>query len=226
MTDEATPQEATPAPISPQNVVSTPEPAPAPDSSILSGKLNALLSEPEPQPVSDIDRLREQIERLNIAQQPAPQQPKSNPIESELKELREQQSQLRDELQGRIEQQGMAEASKELSSWVTSNKDHFPLINDAGYQGVVMQKILNTKQQTGRVIDAAQAGREVEQELADLIDRCAPSRGYVKRDEQTAASEEAQISTTTDGMNLQVPPDWDNMSDDEQIAYLVRQVEG
>jgi hypothetical protein len=121
----------------------------------------------------------------------------------------------------------MAEAGNAVSEWVTSNSEHFPLINEAGYQQVVMQKIQNTKDQTGRVIDAAQAGLEVEEELSALIKRCAPKLGFVMRDEQTAArSEEAQISTTTGGMNIAVPPDWENMTDDEQMAYLVRQAEG
>jgi len=225
MTEEATPQ-ATPEPITPQNVVSAPEPPPAPDATILASRLNSLLQEPEPK--SDLEKLREQIQGLGLKQpEPPPALNKNDTTNEELRQLRESQEQLQNELHQRIEQQEMAEAGKEVSNWVTSNAEHFPLINEAGYQQVVMQKILNTKEQTGRVIDAAQAGREVEEDLTSLIKRCAPKMGFVMRDEQTAArSEEAQVSTTTGGMNIAVPPDWDNMSDDEQMAYLVRQVEG
>jgi hypothetical protein len=224
MTDEATPQ-AVPAPITPENVVSAPEPPPAPDASILSGRLETLLQEPAPK--SDLEKLQEQIQAIGRAQEPAPPPPKRDEaMEMELRELRDQQSELRGELQSRIKQQEMAETGKEVEQWVTSNIEHFPLINEAGYQTVVMQKILNTKDQTGRIIDAAQAGKMVEDELSALVTRCALKMGYVKRDEKAAAREEAQISTTTGGLNLQVPPDWDSMSDDDQMDYLVRQVEG
>jgi hypothetical protein len=225
MTDQATPQ-ATPEPITPQNVVSTPEPAPAPDASILASRLNSLLQDPEPK--SDLEKLQDQIQALNIqTPAPTPAPAKRDTTADEIRELRESQEGLQNELRERVRQQEMTEAGNAVSEWVTSNAEHFPLINEAGYQQVVMQKIENTKNQTGRVIDAAQAGLEVEEELSALIKRCAPKLGFVMRDEQTAArSEEAQISTTTDGMNIAVPPDWKNMTDDEQMAYLVRQAEG
>jgi aminoglycoside phosphotransferase family enzyme len=226
MTDQAT-VEATPppAPISADNVVSTQEAPPAPDSTILRTRLNALLQEPEP--VSDLQKLQEQVSQFQRGQAPqAPAPKKDETMEAEMRELRDQQSELRTELQNRIDQQEMTEAGKEVSQWVTSNAEHFPLINEAGYQGVVMQKILNTKDQTGRIIDASEAGKLVEDELSALVTRCALKMGYVKRDEETAKREEAQISATTGGMNISVPPDWDNMSDDEQMNYLVRQVEG
>jgi hypothetical protein len=223
MNDQAIP-EAAPAPITPANVVSAPETPPAPDASILSNRLNTLLQEPAQ--MSDLEKLREQIDQFQHGQAPPPEPKKNEAMENEVRELREQHAELRGELQSRIEQQDMADAGKEVSQWVTDNVEHFPLINEAGYQGVVMQKILNTKDQTGRIIDAAQAGKMVEDELSALVGRCALKMGYVKRDEQAAKREEAQISTTTGEMNLQVPPNWDEMSDDEQMDYLVHQVEG
>ena len=217
--------QAVPAPITPENVVSAPEPPPAPDASILSGRIDSLLREPSPK--SDLEKLQEQIQAIGRSQEPTPPPPKRDEaMEMELRELREQQTELRGELQDRIRQQEMSEVGKEVVDWVTSNVEHFPLINEAGYQQVVMQKIQNTKDQTGRIIDAAQAGREVEDELSALVSRCALKMGYVKRDEKAAAREEAQISTTTGGMNISTPPEWDDMSDDEQMDYLVRQVEG
>ncbi len=223
MTEQAI-QEATPAPITTENVVTEPTEPPAPDSSILTTRLNTLLQDPEPK--SDLEKLQEQINSLQLPSAPEPTPKKDAAMENELKELREAQTQLRTELQSRVEQQEMSETSKEVAQWVTSNSEHFPLINEAGYQPVVMQKILNTKQQTGRVIDAAQAGKEVEEELSALVKRCAPKMGYVMRDKQATRGDEEQISTTTGGLNIAVPPDWDNMTDDEQMEYLVRQVEG
>lgn len=226
MDEQAT--EVTPEPITPQNVVSRPEEPAAPDSSILSGRMKHIFKDEEPEHQQfDTSSLQEQLRLLQEMQQQK-QQPQSKKPDDEmatqLRELRESQQQLKAELQQRIEQQEMAEVGKEVSQWVSQNKDHFPLINEIGQRDLVFQKIVSTRNQTGRVIDAAQAGREIEQELAAIVARCAPRLGFVKRDEQTARGEE-EVSTTSTGLNFTTPPNWDEMSDDEQMAYLVRQAE-
>jgi len=228
MNDQAIEQMPDAEPITPQNVVSRPEEPAAPDSSILSGRMKAIFRDEEPDnDRSDTAGLQEQIRLLQEMQQQK-QQPQTKKQEdelaSQLRELRESQQQLRAELQQRIEQQEMAEVGKEVSQWVQQNAQHFPLINEIGQRDLVFQKIVSTRNQTGRVIDAAQAGREIEQELAAIVARCAPKLGFVKRDEQTARGEE-EVSTTSTGLNFTTPPNWDEMSDDEQMAYLVRQAE-
>lgn len=224
---EAAPIEEAPAPITAENVVSRPEPPAAPDSSILSEKINALFQEPEPAPASpDPSSFMEQLQKLQSMQShPEPKKEPQNDYEKQLTELRESQDQLRNELQQRQEQQEIQEASSDVSRWVSQNDAHYPLINKAGYQEVVFQKIYNTKQQTGRVMDAAQAASDVESELSDLIKSCAPQLGYVMRDGRDAGSDEAQISTTTPGLSIGQPANWDEMSDDEQMAYLISQSE-
>lgn len=225
MTDEAT---AEAPPITPENVVSRPEQPSAPDSSILRGRLDRMLRDPEPEPQqSETYGLREQIEQikhlLGDERRQQKRDPDPNPYDKRIQELEAAQRKLQEELSSRTEQQEMSETSREVTNWVRSNEQHFPLLNKAGYQAVVFQKILNTKQQTGRVIDAAQAAREAEDELSALIERCAPQIGYVKRQEQTAGSDEDEISTTTPGMNVSLPKKLDDMSDEEELAYLLQQ---
>ena len=218
-----------PEPITAQNVVSQPEAPAAPDSSILWDKLRGLLNEETQEPPSptanlesEIQRLQEMIQSGTGAGAAAPKKPN---YEDELQTLRSEQESLRAELQQRVQQQELTEANKEVSSWVTQNADHFPLTNKAGFQSVVFQKIVNVRESTGRVIDAGQAAREVEEELSALIRKTAPELGYVMREEDKARSEEAKISNTTSGMDVSVPPDWNNMSDQEQLDYLISQAE-
>jgi hypothetical protein len=99
------------------------------------------------------------------------------------------------------------------------------LINANHFQPLVFQKMWNTKQQTGTMMSETQATREIEQELGDIVEKCAPLMGY-QRSEQTAGSElpnEETISLTTDGLNLSEPVDRDKMSPDEWTEYLISQ---
>ena len=223
MTEEATTPE--PAPITADNVVSEPEAPAAPDSTILSQKLNSLLQREQQEPQSEYARLQQAMDLLEQRTRPPEPKPKQPDYSSELDELRKQHEELRNELATRTEQQELMQASKDVSGWVSQNSEHFPLINEAGYQAVVFQKIMNVREETGRVIDAGQAAREVESELSDLIRRLAPRMGYYTREEEEARREEAEISATTAGLDVSVPVNWDSMSDDEQMDYLVKQIE-
>lgn len=220
------PIEATPT-ISPEAVTSRPEQPSAPDSSILKGRLDRVFKDQEPQPQqNDTSALREQIQQIKelLGERQKPREPEPNPYDKRFKELEDSHQRLQRELAERMEQQELHDFAKETSSWVSANENHFPLLNRAGYQAVVAQKVLNTKQQTGRILDPAQAAQEAEQELAALIHKCAPGLGYVKRDEKTARRDADKINPDNNDLDIELPANIDDMSNEEELAYLLRQL--
>jgi hypothetical protein len=239
--------EPTPAPISPEAVVSTPqEEIPAPDSSILSTKIDKMLTREESidqrrSQEEEYTRMQEEIRILRTMQGPEFQKRYNEvtkrvesadddqsrlmkDLQGELKDMREQQDMLHTQLQQKDQESELMEASQEVSAWVEGNEEHFPLINKIGQQALVFQKMWNTKQQTGHMISETQAARDVETELAGIVERCAPLLGFQKS-EHRAERDEA-ISATTTGLSISEPVDRDKMSDVEHLEYLIRQQQG
>jgi len=145
-------------------------------------------------------------------------------LKSELEQMKESQDRLQTELQQREQESELTEASKEVSSWVKANSEHFPLINAIGQQELAFQKMWNTKQQTGHMISETQATREIEEELVGIVKKLAPLLGF-QQSEQKAEGEEA-ISTTTSGLSISEPVDRDKMDDSAYLEYLIRQHQG
>jgi small-conductance mechanosensitive channel len=245
-TSEPTPAPA-PAPISPETVVSEPqEETPAPDSSILSTKIDKMLTREESidqrrSQEEEYTRMQEELRILRTMQGPEFQKrynevtkrvesaddDQSNlmkDLQSELRQMREQQDLLQTQLQQKDQETEASELSEEVSTWVKGNEEHFPLINEIGQQQLVFQKMWNTKQQTGHMISETQAARDVETELSGIVERCAPLLGFIKS-EQRAERDDA-ISTTTSGLSMSEPVDRDKMSDEDHLEYLIRQHQG
>jgi len=236
-----------PAPISVDNVVSKPEETvAAPDSSILSDKIEKMLSREQ-----SIDQRREQEEQYTAMQEelrvlrmlkgPDFQQQYNETskkveaadddqsrlmkdLQAELHGMKERQDLLQTELKRREQDSELQEASREMVAWVKSNEEHFPLINLIDQQPLVLQKILNTRQQTGHTISETQAARDIEEELTDIVTRCAPLLGFQKSEQKS--EREDTISTTTSGLNISEPVDRDNMTDVDHLQYLIRQHQG
>lgn len=234
-------------PITPESVVSKPEAEPAaPDSSILSSKIEKMLSRDESiqqrrTQEQEYTKLQEELRILRTLHGPDFQQ-KYNEVNQKVETADDDQSSLMKNLQGELEQMKQSqdalqakltqkeqeneliEASHEVTSWVKGNNEHFPLINEIGQQALVFQKMWNTKQQTGHLPSETQAARDVETELRGIVEQCAPLLGYQKREEQ--AEREEPISTTTPGLSISEPVDRDHMSDDEYMQYLISQHQG
>ena len=233
-----------PAPISPETVVSKPQTeTPAPDSSILSTKIDKMLTREESidqrrSQEEEYTRMQEELRILRTMQGPEFQKRYNEvtkrvesadddqsrlmkDLQSELQQMREQQDLLQTQLQQKDQESELLEASQEVSSWVEGNREHFPLINQIGEQQLVFQKMWNTKQQTGHMISETQAARDVETELAGIVERCAPLLGFQKSEQKSERDE--TVSTTTSGLSLSEPIDRDKMSDQEHLEYLIRQ---
>ena len=241
----------TPAPISAESVVtSAPEAIPAPDSSILSVRLDQMLTKRESidqrrTQESEYKRLQEKVKILEtmtgqgfqqkydettqeISKADDGQSQIMKQLQSKIDAMEQNQQTLQTRLQEKNEQSELMDASREVSAWVESQTEQFPLINAIGQQPLAFQKMWNTKQQTGHMMSETQATREIEQELGDIVAKCAPLLGY-QRSEQTAASElpnEETISLTTDGLNISEPADRDKMSPEEWTEYLINQYQG
>jgi hypothetical protein len=239
--------EPEPAPISPQTVVSTPQTeTPAPDSSILSTKIDKMITREESieqrrAQEDEYARMQEELRILRTMQGPDFQKRYNEvtkrvehadddqsrlmkDLQAELNQMREQQDLLQTQLQQKDQESELMEASQEVSAWVKGNAEHFPLIAGSGHSELVFQKMWNTKQQTGHMPSETQAARDIEEELGALVDSLAPIRGFQKS-EQHAERDDA-VSTTTSGMNVSEPIDRDKMSDEDHLRYLIRQHQG
>jgi hypothetical protein len=243
-TFESTPE---PAPISPQTVVSEPEvEVPAPDSSILSTKIDKMLTREESidqrrGQEEEYTRMQEEIRILRTMQGPDFQKRYNEvtkrvenadddqsrlmkDLQGELHQMREQQDLLQTQLQQKDQESELTEASQEVSTWVEGNSEHFPLINKIKQQPLVFQKMWNTKQQTGHMISETQAARDIETELAGIVEDLAPLLGYQKSEQKT--ERDGTISATTSGLSISEPIDRDKMSDQDHLEYLIRQHQG
>jgi len=237
--------ESTPAPqpITPESVVSTPpETPPAPDSSILSDKIDKMLTREDSiqqrrTQEQEYESMQEELRILRTMQGPEFQQ-KYNQVtekveqadddqsslmkelQKELTTMRESQDRLQTELKQKEQDTELTEASNEVTQWVTDNEEQFPLTNAAGYQATVFQKMWNTKQQTGHMISETQAGRDIEEELTGVVTALAPLLGFIKSEQK--AEREAPISTTTSGLQIAEPADRDSISEEDRLSYMVR----
>ena len=251
MTDEATPQpapEATPAPapepISADTVVSQPEAVPAaPDSSILSNKIDQLLSREESiqqrrSQEAEYAKMKEELNTLRNLVGPDFQQrynemsqrvERSDDDQSqlmknlqvELDQMKHSQDVLQRQLKEREQQNEYAEAAQEVATWVSANEEHFPLLNKINQQPLVFQKMWNTKRETGHMISETQAARDIEQELSQIVEQLAPLLGFQKSEER--AEREEPISTTTAGLSISDPLDREEMTEDERMRWLIEQ---
>jgi hypothetical protein len=240
--------EAVPAPISADTVVSKPpEAVPAPDSSILSGKLDQMLSRKDSisqrrTQEAEFARLQEEVRILRtlkggdfdakydatadqVVAADDGQSTLMTKLQQELESMKQNQTTLQQRLEEKSQQAELQEAASDVSDWVKTQSEEFPLINKIDQQPLVFQKMWNTKQQTGHMISETQATREIEQELAGIVEKCAPLLGF-QRSEQIAGSEaqtDEQISLTSDGLNISEPVDRENMSPDQWTEYLINQ---
>ncbi len=146
-TPEPTPAPA-PAPISPETVVSEPqEETPAPDSSILSTKIDKMLTREESidqrrSQEEEYTRMQEELRILRTMQGPDFQKrynevtkrvenaddDQSNlmkDLQSELHQMREQQDLLQTQLQQKDQESELTEASEEVSTWVKATRNTF-----------------------------------------------------------------------------------------------------
>jgi hypothetical protein len=237
-----------PSPITPESVVSNrPAEKLAPDSAILSSRLNALF-EPEerqqgPSPDEELARLREELRLVRSvfggehslrerhdAAKAASETPQdlqgqlAAELKKELQQMKEAQEALQTQLRQKEQEKELTEVSREVSRWVEANAEHFPLINGIGQQDLVFQKMWNTKNQTGFVLSETQAASDIEKELASVVERLAPILGFQKREPE--AKREEEISPTTGGLNIMEPVDRDSMSDAEWLQYLIRNAQG
>jgi hypothetical protein len=134
-------------------------------------------------------------------------------------EARLGQERMKGELDQREHQAQLNEAQGEVVTWIKEQKEHFPLLNEIGQQPLVFQKMMNEQRRTGQYISEAQAGREVEAEIREIVERCAPVMGFTKSDVEQRREE--QVSVGSGSMSIADPLDVDGMSDDEAIAALV-----
>lgn len=244
MSEEA--QAPEPAPISADNVV-TPEAQPevpsAPDSSILSSKIDDMLSREDSirqrrAQEAEYTQMKEELNTLRnlvgsdfqqkynevtqrVERADDDQSSLMKNLQHELEQMKTSQEMLQRQLKEREQQNEYIEASNEVASWVSDNAEHFPLINRAKYQPLVFQKMMNTKRETGRMISETQAARDIEQELSQIVADLAPLLGFQKSEQR--AEREEPISTTTPGLSISEPVDRENMSEDDRLRWLVSQ---
>jgi hypothetical protein len=144
-------------------------------------------------------------------------------LKKELQSMRAGQERMKGELEQREHQSQMAEAQTEVVTWVKDQKEHFPLLNEIGQQGLVYQKMVNEQHRTGQYISEAQAGREVESEIRAIVERCAPVMGYTRSEVEQRREE--QVSVGSGHVSMVDPLDMDGMSDDEAIEAIVTDYE-
>jgi len=236
------------APIDAEAVAGTATQAPSvPDSSIIADRVNQTLSQVESinqrrAQEAEYARLQDEVKALRaLSGTGAPDQQKYDEVSGQIKEADDGQSTLMKKLQGELaeirnshetlqsrlqERQRQAEyneVSGKVTTWVTENAEHFPLLNEIGQQGLVFQKMNNMRLPGGHMMSEAQAAREVETELMAIVERCAPRLGYTKG--QVKQEREDQVSINS-AMNIGDPIDRDTLSDDDHLKYLLREYQG
>ena len=133
--------------------------------------------------------------------------------------MREGQAQLQQELEQRQQNALLQQAQADVVSWVKDQKEHFPLLNEIGQQALVFQKMQNEHYRTGQYISEAQAGREVEAEIAAIVERCAPQLGYTKGNVEQRREE--SVSVGAGAMSMTDPLDLNSMNDEEALEALI-----
>jgi hypothetical protein len=79
--------------------------------------------------------------------------------------------------------------------------------------------MMTEHRRTGQYISEAQAGREVESEIREIVERCAPVMGFTKSEVENKREE--KVSVGSGSMSIADPLDVEGMSDDEVISALV-----
>lgn len=227
-----------PGPITPESVVSKQEQTPPlPDRSILSSKLNRMLSEREEpatqkQASSDYERIRQENEILRKYLGQVPKEEKKaeedhlSGLRREFEKERDARQQLETRLRQQEQQRVLLEAQDEVATWVSSQKDSYPLINALNQQPLVFQKMYNTRMQTGMAISESQASREIEQDLAKIVEQLAPLLGYQKGERRQTSEAEDGFSLTTPEINVSEPADREKMSPEDWLRYLISKSQG
>jgi len=229
-------------PITPESVESDKAPDESlPDSSLVAQRLQTHVQryqaeEQEQSASQKVEELQKQVELLRtlrgagFEEQYAEAQSKAGTAKAEdpdlLKELRaelntmrEGQAQLQQELEQRQQNALLQQAQADVVSWVKDQKEHFPLLNEIGQQALVFQKMQNEHYRTGQYISEAQAGREVEAEIAAIVERCAPQLGYTKGNVEQRREE--SVSVGAGAMSMTDPLDLNSMNDEEALEALI-----
>lgn len=225
-------------PITPEAVQSDKAPEDSlPDSSLIADRLQkqeeqsgeaALRREAEQKYSDDQEELR-QLRLLRRGEaDPAPttgaevvasdeREDRIKSLEARL-DLADQQARRQAEFTQRQQEQS------DVVEYVTENKVHFPMLNALGHQALPYQKMRNHKEQTGTWMSEAQAGREVEAEVVDIVHLCAPLLGYTKGDAAPRREEEVSVGTP----NLTIagsPVELGDLPEDDAIKAIVSEYE-
>lgn len=247
------PEEPTPAleptppseePITPAVVAGEPPTAPAvPDSSIIADRVNqgaatAQADQQRQAQEAEAARLQEELQSLRalsgtsvygetIPPPPVPaesdQSQALKSLQADMAEMKRSNTDLHTLLQQRQEQSEYVENSNQVSAWVTENENHFPLLNAVGQQRLVYQRMYNGKAETGQMMSESKAAGEIESEIVMIVERCAPQLGYAKGNVKPVREDQVSINAA---MNIAEPLDRDKMSDEEHLAYLLREAQG
>ena len=199
------------------------------------------------------DRMKKKVEQVHSQKQHAEQQRRYEAEQEELRVLRalrfgepqektqeaqDDKDAVREEriraLEARLEaqdrkaeqdrqRQEMLDEQNDVVAYVTENKQYFPMLNKLGHQALVYQKMRNEQYRTGSPIGEAQAGREVEAEIVDIVHQCAPLLGYTKSNE--APRREEKVSVGTPNMTIADPIDVGDLDEDEAIKAIVSEYE-
>jgi hypothetical protein len=225
-------------PITPESVQSDKAPDESlPDSSLVSDRLQAIVerSTSAVQSQADAQQYADNQEELRMlrllrAGEAVPPPKEADKAEEtalykglteDMAAMKVENEQVRGELARRHEEQVMLEAQKDVVSYITEQKEHFPMLNETGYQVLAYQKMVNEKNRTGTYLSEAEAGREVEAEIVSIVEQCAPLLGFTKG--HVEPRREEQVSVGTGSMGVADPIDMNDMSDNEALNALVAQ---
>ena len=152
-----------------------------------------------------------------------PQSKLMQEMQNRLDQLEARHQQYQQEDIERRERAQLYEAKNEVSSWVKSQKEHFPLINKLGEQGLVFDKMLASRASTGTMMSEADAGREVEAGIEKIVHECAPLLGYTQGEVRSESDESVSIGTS--GFNVSEPKDRDAIGEEGRLDHLIREYE-
>ncbi len=222
------------------------KPITAPDSSILSERIDQMfartnsIDERKDQEV-EYERLKDEVKTLRTLAGPQFQR-QYDDVSQKLKDADDDQSQLIKKLQKQVEEQRDSQeqmatrlesqlqeaelktARNDVVSWVKSQHEFFPMLEASGQPELVFNRMMTSKESTGRMLSEAAAATEINTELEEYVHKAAPllgySRGEVKQEREEQVSINAGMSTVGN------PLDRDSMTDDEYMEYLIRQHTG
>lgn len=143
-------------------------------------------------------------------------------IQAELQQLRQGKDELANRLESTRKEQELDQFRRDTVSWVRSQKEHFPLINEMNEPQLVAQTLLE-HQQAGRPISEVSAARHVEQQLESIVARLAPKLGYTKASEAPTDDPEEQVSIDNSLQITDTPLiKGSQMTDEQRLAHLMK----